>query len=539
MDPRNKQAGRGRGGGGQPNHQGKPDENRKNTLKIASWNKGGANQELKKKRNEIMVQLYEEDIDCLGITEANLRAEADIQEVAIPGYVMKCDSGRENVYKKNSRVVVYIKEELSCDVLTNYMKNDLMPEVWLRLGHKKTKRTIVGFVYREHTPWGTKEGSVKEQETRLLKWIEARKEVWRGKEEVFLLGDINLDVLRRGDRMYRNARMLNMLLEELESNGWVQMVKSYTHYANRAGVISESLIDHVWTNTPAKVKRSGQEEVGASDHHRVWVERRSQTLVERVRKTEKRSLKKFQMNDLELLCDKEDWSYRGTGPRTETMLNDRVCCLEEKINRILEGVAPMTVKKAKYRGRPKWITPKLVARMKERVLVRQKANISRNKEDEVEARKVRNEVAKEMKVAEQEFMKKKLENLSNNSPDSWAAVGEYLGWRKPSNPTMLVQDDKILTGDQEIAEAMLIQYTRKECEVAQDLGMAKGDYLSESRRMTRSNRAIFEFRKVTEKEVRDKIIAVDNKESFGHDKISYGFLKKNEQVGCKRDQGNH
>ena len=165
MDPKNKQTGGVRKGGGQHVNTGKLDDKRKKTLKLATWNKGGANQELKKKRNEIMLQLLNEDIDCLGVTEANLRAEADIEEVAIPGYVLKWDSGKDNNNKWNSREVVYIKEELSCDVLTNYMKNDLMPEIWLCLGHRNTKRTVVGFVYREHTPWGTQNGSVKEQET--------------------------------------------------------------------------------------------------------------------------------------------------------------------------------------------------------------------------------------------------------------------------------------------------------------------------------------------------------------------------------------
>ena len=144
----------------------------------------------------------------------------------------------------------------------------------------------------------------------------------------------------------------------------------------------------------------------------------------------------------------------------------------------------------------------------------------------MEARKVRNKVAKEIKVADLNIMKKKLENLSKNSADSWAAVGEYLGWRKPSNPTMLVQDGKVLTGDQELAEAMITQYKRKENEVAQALGEAKEDYLCESRRMTKSNRASFDFRKVTLAEVKKKITEVENKVSFGQDNISYGFLKK-------------
>ena len=327
-----------------------------------------------------------------------------------------------------------------------------------------------------------------------------------------MLGDINLDILKREDRTYRNAKMLKAVTEELEGHGWVQLIKSYTHYSNRAGAVSESLIDHVWTNTPSKVEQSGQIEVGASDHHRVWVKRRSQNLTEKVRRTEKRSLKNFQLKDLELLCQQEDWGYRGTELRTEDMLNSRVQCLEDKINTILEYVAPMKIKKAKYRGRPKWVTPNLVLRMKERVLSRQKANVSKSKDDEMKARQIRNEVAKEIKSAEKDFMKKKLQNLSKNSSDSWAAVGEFLGWRKPSNPSMLVQDGKVLTGDQELAEAMLSQYRRKESEVAEALGEAREDYLCESRRMTKSNQAVFNFRNVTVKEVKQQIIDVDNKE---------------------------
>ena len=44
--------------------------------------------------------------------------------------------------------------------------------------------------------------------------------------------------------------------------------------------------------------------------------------------------------------------------------------------------------------------------------------------------------------------------------------------------------------------------------------------------MTKGNRGIFKFSKVTRKEVENQIKKVENKESFGHDKISYGFIKK-------------
>ena len=135
-------------------------------------------------------------------------------------------------------------------------------------------------------------------------------------------------------------------------------------------------------------------------------------------------------------------------------------------------------------------------------------------------------MSKEVKNAGKDFMRKKVENLSKGSGDSWSAVGDFLGWRKPVNPTMLVKDGNVITGDQDLAETMLNQYKQKEVEVEQALGPAKGNYLEMSRKMTQGNRGIFRFKKVLKSEVKQQIAKVDNKESFGHDLISYGFLKK-------------
>ena len=46
------------------------------------------------------------------------------------------------------------------------------------------------------------------------------------------------------------------------------------------------------------------------------------------------------------------------------MLERRVQLLEEKINIILEKVALVMIKKMKYRGKPKWMTPNLVQKQK-------------------------------------------------------------------------------------------------------------------------------------------------------------------------------
>ena len=202
---------------------------------------------------------------------------------------------------------------MSFDVVKTKMQGDLMPELWLRLGHKGTRRTLIGFIYREHSPWGLQEGSVKEQEVRWNRWLDERRHTWKGKYKVFVLGDLNLDWRRKDDSGYRNRKMLEQLCLELAEKGWVQLIDKFTHYANRAGIVSASLIDHVWTNSPIKVIKSGQEELAASDHHLVWVERVAKKLVERVKKTEKRSMKE---EDLVKLCRQQNWQYGGPPERT-------------------------------------------------------------------------------------------------------------------------------------------------------------------------------------------------------------------------------
>ena len=211
------------------------------------------------------------------------------------------------------------------------------------------------------------------------------------------------------------------------------LVQQNTHYSNRNGVISETLIDHVWTNSPVKVKRSGQEEMAASDHHLVWVERSSKNLVEKVKKTEKRSMKNFKLEDLEELCRIEDWSHKGSEERSKNMLEQRVNNLENKIRNILERVAPMKVKNLDYRGKPRWISKEIDIRIKERNRSRKVANRTKSMVDELKARTVRNLAAKEIKTAKKDFLKKKMENLTKNSSDSWSAVNEYLGWKKTND----------------------------------------------------------------------------------------------------------
>ena len=108
----------------------------------------------------------------------------------------------------------------------------------------------------------------------------------------------------------------------------VQIVKKN----NAKWVISESLLDHIWTNTPISVLKGGQEKKRASDHQLVWLERSAKNLVEKVKRVEKRSMKTFRLEALVELCRQEDWIFRGGEEQSKQMLEERVEAPEKKTN---------------------------------------------------------------------------------------------------------------------------------------------------------------------------------------------------------------
>ena len=109
----------------------------------------------------------------------------------------------------------------------------------------------------------------------------------------------------------------------------------------------ESLLDHIWTNAPQKVARTGQEELATPDHQLVWVERNTRQLVERIKRIQKTSRVNYRQEDLEKMCNLKHWKYEGTEDPSERMLNARVERLEENMQAILEKVAPTKIRTLK------------------------------------------------------------------------------------------------------------------------------------------------------------------------------------------------
>ena len=104
--------------------------------------------------------------------------------MAIPGYELVWEPGREHDRRKNARVVVYVKSGIQVTLRTDLMEADLIPTVWLAVGPKGTKQALACFMYREWKKWkivgegGPDEGpSPTAQALRWREWLIKREPV--------------------------------------------------------------------------------------------------------------------------------------------------------------------------------------------------------------------------------------------------------------------------------------------------------------------------------------------------------------------------
>ena len=101
-------------------------------IKVGSWNKGGALQPLFEKINDIEQLMKTNNFAILGISEANLFKENDIQDVQISGYSLYYDKGQNCPIRRNSRCVLFIRNDLKCKLREDLMEENI-PEIWVEV----------------------------------------------------------------------------------------------------------------------------------------------------------------------------------------------------------------------------------------------------------------------------------------------------------------------------------------------------------------------------------------------------------------------
>ena len=79
-----------------------------------------------------------------------------------------------------------------------------------------------------------------------------------------IAGDMNLDYLEWSDPVFNHIDMIDQVKEEVETLGFVQLVKGPTRFWPGT---RPSLVDHFWTNCPDKIVYCKNVTSSVADHN--------------------------------------------------------------------------------------------------------------------------------------------------------------------------------------------------------------------------------------------------------------------------------
>ena len=234
----------------------------------------------------------------LGIYECELKKvgnQYDEAKLKIPGYdLLFPKSWSMNGY---ARVVLYVKSTLEYEQILE-LEGDLVQSIWIKGGFKNSKKIFFCHAYREHT--STLGNTLRNQrdylEKFLQQWEEASELRSAGEpNEVHILGDMNLDVLRGKwlESSYHLVSLSRMVQSTCNLGNFSQLVSTPTRsqFNRVTGVTDISCIDHVYTNYKYRCSDISVISFGGSDHDLIGYTRYSKDPPVPARTIRKRSYK--------------------------------------------------------------------------------------------------------------------------------------------------------------------------------------------------------------------------------------------------------
>ena len=250
------------------------------------------------KMSEVKNLLQKENHHILGISEAELKKNHDINNLKVPGYDFLLPPSWE-AYGK-ARVVVYIKKSLNYESVP-ILQNPEVQTVWFRAGFKNTKKIYFSHQYREHT--STMGNSLASQrktlETMLAQWEDAVVHDSTDQlNEVHIMGDMNLDSLK-SRWIQPDYSLISLSRMVLNCRNFTQLVNKVTRvqYNSVSMSTSMSCIDHLYCNSRHRISPVKVISIGSSDHDALLYTRYSKEPTPPSRIIRKRSYKDFKAED--------------------------------------------------------------------------------------------------------------------------------------------------------------------------------------------------------------------------------------------------
>ena len=203
----------------------------------------------------------------VGIGETKLGKSILSSEIDIEGFdLLRLDRSRRG------GVACYVKKSLAYNCRDNFCKNT--ESIFIDIFLPKTKPILIGILYR--TP--DKNDFVKNLEETFTNCNIL------DKQECYLLRDFNIKILQNGENVFEkklsNSKLnsIPFIVTEYLDFAFSYSLKQLISTPTRTTENTATRIDHVLTNSPHKIIKSGVVEVNLSDHELIYCTKKTTKL---------------------------------------------------------------------------------------------------------------------------------------------------------------------------------------------------------------------------------------------------------------------
>ena len=298
-----------------------------------------------------------------------------------------------NEPKKGGGIACYIKNDLKFSHMDyshwNTSSKDIESQ-WISLQFPNSKPIIIGNIYRP--PQGSIDGF-----THVLDNIFT--EIDLSKVELYLIGDMNVDMIDKQNEAYRK------LIELTKPIGLRQLIKQPTRYSNAR----DSILDICFTNCDF-IQKSGVCDINISDHQMILLTRKKKLKQKNKCTFTGRSYRNYSKNEFQDRVINADWYNFRKETTVEGKWKKLIAIIEDSIN----VSCPLKNFKIKQVKEP-WITAPLIELIKDKDIAIKQAKKRKDPLLWENAKRLRNACTNRLRKARADYIKENLENNAGNS----------------------------------------------------------------------------------------------------------------------------
>ena len=432
--------------------------------------------------------MFENEIHVLALNETRLDSSVSDNEICIPQYTLL----RKDRDRNGGGVAIYVHESIPFNQVTTDSIGQ-MEALCINVCLKNTTPVIFLNWYRPPSS----RIELFDQYENFLAFASSLK------GQLIIMGDTNCDIMKsplEGKTKTYNHINDVYCLKQVNT-------KLYTRVTDR----SSSLVDHMLTDYPDKVKSYGVLQNGMSDHYLsylIW--KCKQTSPNETYVTFRKS------NNVDLESFKSDLRNQNW-KRVEQCsdINEAIDVWEKMLLEVVNKHMPLKTRRVRKTPSP-WMNSKILSLMKQRDKVKLKASKTKNDDDLWKLyRRMKNKVTTEIRKSKRRYICDKLSGDTNRN-QSWKILKSLMGQCKSSNSTFPKENSSVIANEINNHFANIatnVRTKRKKVNIHQKLHSKKSG-------------EVFKFFEISEMEVLKQVKAMKTKKSVGLDGISMFILKE-------------